>query len=234
MTVADSNGDVLNAPGTDAGNVAAGTIEQQQTETYDQSLDDSLQDMLATVLGAGNAVVHASAVLDFDQTQITSQMYDPNKQGPIPVQQATSKETYTGAGASQAAGVQGASNVPVTADHHHDQLAKSARSGSAKTTTTVAAVDGRGGHHRAELHPGRQLPAGRRERGHQVGQLGPGLPPAAVSGRCREQFGQGRERFGDQTACVGGGRAAALPGRQHPGRFCPLRPDRGQVGGRLS
>jgi flagellar M-ring protein FliF len=140
VTVADSNGDVLNAPGTDAGNVAAGTIEQQQTETYDQSLDNSLQDMLATVLGAGNAVVHASAVLDFDQTQITSEMYDPNKQGPVPVQQATSKETYSGAGASQAAGV-GASNVPVAATTT-TTVAKSARSGSAKTTTTVAASTG--------------------------------------------------------------------------------------------
>ena len=140
VTVADSNGDVLNAPGTDAGNVAAGTIEQQQTETYDQSLDDSLQDMLATVLGAGNAVVHASAVLDFDQTQITSEMYDPNKQGPVPVQQATSKETYSGAGASQAAGV-GASNVQVAATTT-TTVAKSARSGSAKTTTTVAASTG--------------------------------------------------------------------------------------------
>jgi len=140
VTVADSNGDVLNAPGTDAGNVAAGTIEQQQTETYDQSLDDSLQDMLATVLGAGNAVVHASAVLDFDQTQITSEMYDPNKQGPVPVQQATSKETYSGAGASQAAGV-GASNVPVAATTT-TTVAKSAKSGSAKTTTTVAASTG--------------------------------------------------------------------------------------------
>ena len=140
VTVADSNGDVLNAPGTDAGNVAAGTIEQQQTETYDQSLDDSLQDMLATVLGAGNAVVHASAVLDFDQTQITSEMYDPDKQGPIPVQQATSKESYSGAGASQAAGV-GASNAPAAATTT-TTVAKAAKSGSAKTTTTVAASTG--------------------------------------------------------------------------------------------
>jgi flagellar M-ring protein FliF len=140
VTVADSNGDVLNAPGTDAGNVAAGTIEQQQTETYDQSLDDSLQDMLATVLGAGNAVVHASAELDFDQTQVTSQMYDPDKQGPIPVQQATSKETYVGAGASQAAGV-GASNVPAAATTT-TTLAKSAKTGPAKTTTTVASSTG--------------------------------------------------------------------------------------------
>jgi flagellar M-ring protein FliF len=112
VTVVDSNGDVLNAPGTDASAVASGTIEQQQTEAYDQSLDDSLEDMLATVLGPGNAVVHASAQLDFDQSQTTSQMYNPLKQAPIPVQQATSKETYTGAGASQAAGVAGATNVP--------------------------------------------------------------------------------------------------------------------------
>ncbi len=138
VTVADSNGDVLNAPGTDAGNVAAGTIEQQQTETYDQSLDNSLQDMLASVLGAGNAVVHASAVLDFDQTSVTSQMYDPNRQGPIPVQQATSKETYTGAGASQAAGVGGASNVPATVATTTTTVAKAGKTGSAKTTTTVA------------------------------------------------------------------------------------------------
>ena len=84
VTVVDSNGDVLNAPGTDAGNVAAGTIEQQQTEAYDQSLDNSLQDMLATVLGPGNAVVHASAVLDFDQTQMTSQIYNPSSRGRSP------------------------------------------------------------------------------------------------------------------------------------------------------
>jgi flagellar M-ring protein FliF len=118
VTVADSNGDVLNAPGTDAGNVAAGTMDEQETDSYDQNLDNSLQDMLATVLGPGNAVVHASAQLDFDQTQISSQIYDPNNQAPIPVQQASSKETYTGANASQAAqGVLGASvtTVPTSA-----------------------------------------------------------------------------------------------------------------------
>ena len=150
VTVVDSNGDVLNAPGTDAGNVAAGTIEQQQTETYDQSLDDSLQDMLATVLGPGNAVVHASAELDFDQSQTTSQTYNPLKQGPIPVQQAASKETYTGAGASQAAGVLGASNVPATITtttitttptkvaQATNKTTTTTKTGTAKTATTTA------------------------------------------------------------------------------------------------
>ncbi len=103
VTVADSNGDVLNAPGTGAASVAAGSLEQQETQSYEQDLDNSLQDWLASVLGPGNAVVHTSAELNFDQSQTTSQIYDPNKQGPIPVQQATSSQSYTGPGASQVA-----------------------------------------------------------------------------------------------------------------------------------
>lgn len=108
VTVADSQGDVLNAPGTDSSAVAAGTMEQQETESFDQSVDNSVQNWLATFLGSGNAVVQTNATLDFDQTQTNSQIYDPDKQGPIPVQKATSKETYSGPAASeQASGVLG-------------------------------------------------------------------------------------------------------------------------------
>ena len=168
VTVADSNGDVLNAPGTDAGNVAAGTMDEQQTDSYDQDLDTSIQDMLATVLGPGNAVVHASAQLDFDQTQTSSEIYNPNNQAPIPVQQASSKETYTGANASQAAqGILGAgsattlpvnaASTPITAgysddlglDHQDDQdgqdgqgACKAGTTPGSPTTTTSAHYDG--------------------------------------------------------------------------------------------
>ncbi len=139
VTVADSNGDVLNAPGTDAGNVAAGTMDEQETDSYDQELDNSLQDMLATVLGPGNAVVHASAQLDFDQTQISSQIYNPNNQSTIPVQQASSKETYTGANASQAAqgilGTGSATTLPV--DAASTPVTTVAATVSAKTTKTT-------------------------------------------------------------------------------------------------
>jgi len=136
VTVVDQNGDVLNAPGTDSGNVAAGTLEQQQTESYEQSLDNSLQDMLATVLGPGNAVVHTSAELDFDQTQISSQIYNPNNQGAIPVQEATSKEAYTGSGADAAAmGIMGATTVPASSG----ASAASANNPTPVTTTTTIA-----------------------------------------------------------------------------------------------
>jgi flagellar M-ring protein FliF len=138
VTVADSNGDVLNAPGTNAGNVAAGTMDEQQTDAYDQDLDTSIQDMLATVLGPGNAVVHASAQLDFDQTQTSSEIYNPTNQASIPVQQASSKETYTGANASQAAqgilGSTSATSLPVNAA---STPVTSAATTSAKTTKTT-------------------------------------------------------------------------------------------------
>ena len=145
VTVADSNGDVLNAPGTDAGNVAAGTMDEQETDSYDQDLDTSLQDMLATVLGPGNAVVHASAQLDFDQTQISSQIYNPSNQVSIPVQQANSKEPYTGAHAGQAAkgilGTTSATTLPTSATTLPVNAAStpvtSAATTSAKTTKTT-------------------------------------------------------------------------------------------------
>jgi flagellar M-ring protein FliF len=141
VTVVDNNGDVLNAPGSDSGDVAAGDIEQQQTQAYEESLDDSLQDMLATVLGPGNAVVHTSASLDYDQSQTTSQIYDPDKQGPIPVQQAQSKETYVGSGASQAAGVLGTGSpvttVPGSVSYATGAATKTVKAGT-KTSTTTA------------------------------------------------------------------------------------------------
>jgi flagellar M-ring protein FliF len=130
VTVVDQNGNVLNAPGTDSASVAAGTLQEQQTDTYEQDLDNSLENMLADVLGPGSAVVHTTAELDYDQTQTSSQIYDPVKgETPIPVQQATSNETYTGAGATQAAsGILGATTSTTTA---------TGKAGSATSATTV-------------------------------------------------------------------------------------------------
>lgn len=137
VTVVDQNGDVLSAPGTDAGAAAGTTIEQQQTQAYENTLDSSLQNMLATVLGPSNVVVQTNAQLDFDQTQTSSQIYDPDHQGPIAVQQANSKQVYTGSGASQAAGGAlgvAATTVPTTTATTTPAKAKGAKGA---TTTTV-------------------------------------------------------------------------------------------------
>lgn len=137
VTVVDQNGDVLNAPGTDAGAVAGTTIEQQQTQAYENTLDSSLQDMLATVLGPSNVVVQTNAELDFDQTHTSSQIYDPDRQSPVAVQQATSKQVYTGSGASQAAG--GALGVAATTVPTTTATTTPGKSTGAKGTTTTTA-----------------------------------------------------------------------------------------------
>ncbi|MCL6091960.1 MAG: flagellar M-ring protein FliF [Actinobacteria bacterium] len=144
VTVVDQNGNVLNAPGTNAGAVAGTTIEQQQTQAYQESLDSSLQNMLATVLGPGNVVVQTNAQLNFDQTQTQSQIYNPNHQPPIPVQQASSKQVYTGPSASQAAGGilgVGATTLPATTTTAVPAKgAKGAKGAKAAVTTTVPAT----------------------------------------------------------------------------------------------
>jgi flagellar M-ring protein FliF len=149
VTVVDQSGDVLKAPGSGSANVAAGTMDQQETQSYDQSLDNSLQDMLATVLGPGNAVVQASAQLNFDQTQVSSQIYNPDHQAPIPVSQANSKETYMGSAAgTAAAGVLGGTTLPTSSAPGAAQptttttakTAKTAKAGAATTTTTLASA----------------------------------------------------------------------------------------------
>ena len=251
VTVADSNGDVLNAPGTDAGNVAAGTMDEQETDSYDQDLDTSLQDMLATVLGPGNAVVHASAQLDFDQTQISSQIYNPSNQGPIPVQQASSKETYTGANANEAAqgilGTGSATTVPSSATTVPVNAAStpvtSAANTSAKTAkTTKTAKGAKAGttpgspttttprfhvcDDGAELRTKRQLPVRRRERSHQERRLSSRRPRTDVDSGCRQQLGEGRDPEADHPARLRCGWSPAHAWRQHPGRLRAVRPER--------
>jgi len=137
VTVADSNGDVLNARAP-----TPATWPPAPSNNTDRDLRPKLGRLAAGHAGhrarAGNAVVHASAVLDFDQTQITSEMYDPNKQGPSLSNRRPPRDLF-GAGASQAAGV-GASNV--RSQPPHDDSGQIGQIGSAKTTTTVAASTG--------------------------------------------------------------------------------------------
>lgn len=104
VTVVDNKGDVLSAPGTDGAALAAGDAHGQQTQSFEQSLDTTLTNMLTPILGPGNAVVTVSADLNYDQTQTTSKQYDPGKTGPIPVSTSGSTETYSGPGAAGAAG----------------------------------------------------------------------------------------------------------------------------------
>ena len=114
VTVVDNHGDVLTAPGDADG--MSGASDAQQTDAYDNDLANSLTSLLARVVGAGNAAVQVNAVLDFNQTQTTTNGIQTNSQGqPITAQtgQTTSNSSYTGTG-SPPSGVLGSSQPAVT------------------------------------------------------------------------------------------------------------------------
>jgi flagellar M-ring protein FliF len=105
VTVADSAGHVLSAPG-EGGLDASGDAQASQARTFEDGLARSIEEMLAPVTGAGGAVVRVRADLDFDERATTIERFDQPAAGqtaPI-VNESTATETFTGPGASAAAG----------------------------------------------------------------------------------------------------------------------------------
>jgi flagellar M-ring protein FliF len=95
VTVTDSNGTVLKAPGD---NVAGGADSQaQMTQAYDNRIAASLQAMLDRAIGAGHAVITVNSTLDFNKTSTTQKQYVYNKNNP-PVSQSKTTEVYNGTG----------------------------------------------------------------------------------------------------------------------------------------
>jgi flagellar M-ring protein FliF len=107
VTVTDDKGDVLAAPGTNGSQTAAGDSQQQQTDAFQSTVGNSIQDMLAQVIGPNHAVVRVTADLDFDQKASTTETYPNNK--PVPQNQTTTQESYTGQGNPPAGGTLSAS-----------------------------------------------------------------------------------------------------------------------------
>jgi flagellar M-ring protein FliF len=101
ITVVDTNGNVLNegSDGSDMSAVAGYTRTQLEAkEAYENSLEESVQTMLAKVLGSeSNAVVRVSAALDFTQKETSQEVVE---QPETPAIQSATKENekYTGTG----------------------------------------------------------------------------------------------------------------------------------------
>jgi flagellar M-ring protein FliF len=114
VTVVDNHGDVLTAPG-DAGGTS-GASNTQQTNAYDNQLAASLTALLTRVVGEGNAAVQVNALLNFNQSQTTTNGLQLNAQGqPVtaPTGQNTSNSTYNGTG-TPPSGVLGSSQPSTT------------------------------------------------------------------------------------------------------------------------
>jgi flagellar M-ring protein FliF len=95
VTVADSTGTVLNAPGMDSSSSQG--LEQQSA--YDTSVTAGVSSYLASVLGPNHATVHVQSQMNFDEQKTTS-ITNTNPVGtngkPIPQQISNSSENFTG------------------------------------------------------------------------------------------------------------------------------------------
>ncbi|MDO8122158.1 flagellar basal-body MS-ring/collar protein FliF [Isoptericola sp. b490] len=94
VSVVDAAGHVLSAVGGEGGSV----LQNGQVSDYEARVQDSVQQMLDTVLGPGNAVVSVTADLNFDQTQRTTESYSAPSPTLPPINSSTTVEDYTGNG----------------------------------------------------------------------------------------------------------------------------------------
>jgi flagellar M-ring protein FliF len=133
VTVTDSNGNVLNAPGQGVTSASSASSQNQATQALDARLASQLQTMLVTALGPGNAQVAVNATLDFDSTNTENKTYVYNKDDP-PVSQSTTSESYTGTG-TPPTGTVGSTNA-------NTDTTGTTTTGTTGTTTTGTSGNG--------------------------------------------------------------------------------------------
>jgi len=93
VTIADTNGQVLHAPGD--GSVGGVTDRQQQrTREFEQALSHEITELLQRATDAPASVV-VRAALDFDEIETETEVYD---EAGIPLREQTSNESYEGTG----------------------------------------------------------------------------------------------------------------------------------------
>lgn len=109
VTITDGTGQLL-WPSQDGESGGAGTSKQAAQERYDDSMQASIDAMLAQTLGAGKAEVQVYANLNTNQTTEESLTY--GKKG-VPLQQSKNLETLAGNGAG--GGAAGTANIPAYA-----------------------------------------------------------------------------------------------------------------------
>jgi flagellar M-ring protein FliF len=109
VTVADSTGRMLSAPGTGITS-AAGDARSQVEQEYEARLAANAQRILDQVLGPNRAVVSVRADVDLSERQSTSETYTYTD-GTPPLSSSTTTEDYSGSG-TVVGGVLGPENMP--------------------------------------------------------------------------------------------------------------------------
>jgi flagellar M-ring protein FliF len=139
VTVADTSGTVLSAPGG-SGSGANGDLQTRQRQDLEATLTSDVQRLVSSATGKpGGVVVHAQ--LNFDQRTSQIETYDPKASAPIT--QATTTETLSGnpAGASGILGVAGgalATTTNTATSYAKSDASTTFGAGHQVTSTTVA------------------------------------------------------------------------------------------------
>ena len=102
ISVADIDGTMLAVPGEDGELGAASSRRQRQTRAFEQALSSDVTRLLQSSLGTGASVV-VRADLDFDETTIERETYEPDSQ--VATREQTIEEEYQGTGAVPGGGV---------------------------------------------------------------------------------------------------------------------------------
>jgi flagellar M-ring protein FliF len=103
VTVADTNGNILAAPGVNTDDSGSGC----QTKAFDTAMGNSLDQLLGTVSGVGNVQVQVASDLNCNKETTTSNLVQTAKNGKplaVPTSNTSDKETYSGVGAGTGTG----------------------------------------------------------------------------------------------------------------------------------
>jgi flagellar M-ring protein FliF len=143
VTVTDSTGHVLAAPGTGI-TAGSGDARSQVEQQYEARLAANAQQILDTVVGPGHSKVSVRADVDLNKKQSTSETYTYTN-GTPPLSSSTSSEKYNGNG-TPVGGVLGPENMPNASagggTSTYDKTSTTDNNAVDKTTTTIDAAPG--------------------------------------------------------------------------------------------
>jgi flagellar M-ring protein FliF len=141
VTITGDSGELLWPAGAGGGGGASGGQLQESEQSYDDSMEASLDAMLAQTLGPGKAQVLVYANMNVDQT--TKESLEYAKAG-TPTQQSKSTETLTGTGTG-AGGATGTANLTAAAgssggksNYKHETTSSALGVGKTVTHSTIA------------------------------------------------------------------------------------------------
>src|ERR1700704_1268371 len=109
LTIVDINGNTLTPD--DTGNLTGLSSKQLEAQrSYESTTERNLQAMLDRVLGSGKANVRVSALMNWDQTEQTSETFTPSDPTQTPIRTSHDITETTNGGAATAGGVPGAAS----------------------------------------------------------------------------------------------------------------------------